>query len=98
MRTDTELIAAVAKLKGWEECYAHDSKTWFWCDSGDGVYSKTELPSTDACLRLLDQNWRIEKYDENHVIDLFSQVGNRIAGSSDKSLPRAILKAILEVR
>ena len=96
---DPELIARIAEKLGWEEVYdyEHDTKICCWAADKGKSYSKTELPSTDACLRLLDQNWRIEKHDENHVIDLFSQVGNRIAGSSDKDLPRAILLAILEV-
>jgi len=100
MRTDTELIAAVAKLKGWEECYAHDSKTWFWCDSGDGVYSKTELPTTDQCLALLDkgQNAKIEYYPHHSFVEIEDvEHDDPIAKADDKFLPRAILLALLEV-
>ena len=97
--SDTELIEKVAKLKGWEEGYAHDSKTWFWCDSGDGVYSKTELPSTDACLALLDMEKGFDFYW--HTVDKEFRIQY---GDSEKyattfaDVPRAILLALLEVK
>ena len=102
MRTDQGLIADIAEKFGWEG----RADTWsrhYWLASGGKRYSVDELPSIDACLALLDEDIEkiihINKY--RYEINLYrggpKPIGIGISAGSHKSLPRAILLAILEV-
>ena len=69
MPTDQELIARIAEKLGWEEVYdyEHDTKICCWAADKGKSYSKTELPSTDACLALLDKPWAMQQFSDGNV-------------------------------
>ena len=103
--TDRELIEKVAKLKGWELTHpqAKEGKDLWLTHEGVYLYLD-ELPTTDQCLTLLD-DFEIIKISIVHTSDdhpdaVFVATYGQDQGSaavSAESLPRAILKALLEV-
>lgn len=93
---DPELIAAIAKKFGWKSRWDGISQKWFakW----GTFYEMEKLPSTDACLALLDLNYDISKRGVGITVQLRLADGMLEAtGFDSKSLPRAILFAILEM-
>ena len=104
--SDTDLIARVAAKLGWKKDYASDL-TWGW-DAGNIRLSPTKLPSTDACLALLDkmldgftETYRsiITRYDSGVIEVEILRIKPRKSWLivHDSSRPRAILLALLEV-
>jgi len=103
MPTDTELIAAVAKLKGWTQKGAIPS----WYDpEGNCTYSLPSwLNSIDACLALLDKPWAMQQFSDGNVFFTIYE-GNKTWEVIEDMEPgmsqvqvrcRAILLALLEV-
>ena len=108
MPTDTELIAAVAEKLGWEEQTFPSIPGVAWTAPDGMVYAAGKLPSTDACLRLLDKT--LDEFDE-----AYRSIVTRYASGTveveikrtkprkswltfdDNNRPRAILLALLEV-
>ena len=99
MPNDTELIAAVAEKLEWNKHIFLEGLAY---QTTDGTpFPITELPSTDACLALLDENrFMIQVIHDCGIWDIIltNQRGEIEVRSHAQSLPHAILLALLEVK
>ena len=97
--SDTDLIARVAEKLGWRQEQCPGRKLWV---NPDGNYQalpmhiRRLLRSADACLALLDKR---KPFAMDWLSESKAWVVNYGVGKNykDKSLPRAILLALLEV-
>ena len=101
--SDTDLIARVAAKLGWRQEQCPGRKLWV---NPDGNYQalpmhiRRLLRSTDACLALVRKTgheYLIDLTDETHLVKISNSRGDFIGKAIDKSLPGAILLALLEV-
>ena len=102
--SDADLIARAAEKLGRTPCEPHIGMVW---KNKDGDYEDAEdlLLNTDACLALLDENkyfsfsWNEsdEERSEHRLWRVFYHSSENAKPIYDKSLPRAILLALLEV-
>ena len=94
--TDKALIAAIAKKLGWKKRIPDtrfpDMCVWFFEGT---AYESHKLPSTDECSALADKDEDLSLVW--HTGDKFWTVYYVNSLITDKSLPRAILLALLEV-
>ena len=100
MPTDQELIARIAEKFGCKKWRPSNDDYFVWRFPDGRFIESQELPSTDACLALLDEGWgyKINKSALIHV-RLFDSDGREVSDSvGETDLPRAILLAILEIR
>ncbi len=100
MPTDQKLITRIAEKFGWEKHHPIGGLLWIWRTlDRKKSYNPFELPSTDACLALLDEKERVI-FERAWIEDggyLLHMVTYKGIDRADKSLPRTILLAILEV-
>ncbi len=100
--SDTDLIAAIAKKFGWKKRIPDtrfpDMCVWFF--EGE-AYESHKLPSTDACLKLVEAQKlmaTLEVWPHQNIATLYkTEEGPFFTGKDSESLPRAILKVLLEV-
>ena len=107
-KSDTDLIARMAEKLGWRQEQCPGRKLWV---NPDGNYQalpmhiRRLLRSADACRALLDENkyfnfsWNEsgEERSEHRLWRVFYHSSENAKPIYDKSLPRAILLALLEV-
>ncbi|KKN70698.1 hypothetical protein LCGC14_0428530 [marine sediment metagenome] len=102
-KSDIDLIAAIAKKFGWKKRIPDtrfpDMCVWFFEGK---AYESHKLPSVDACLALLvgdkpeSMDWIEIQFMGEWRVNI--SCGTKASGYHiDKSLPRAILLALLEV-
>ncbi len=107
MRTDTELIAAVAEKFGCKEWRPSNDDYFVWRFPDGRFIESQELPSTDACLALLDKPWAMQQFSDGNVFfTIYDPEANKTWEVIEDMEPgmsqvqvrcRAILLALLEV-
>ena len=102
--SDTALITRIAAKFGWKKFIPSGAPhLWSWVLPGGVRYRHDLLPSTDACLGLLEAQKlmaTLEVWPHQHqkIATVYeTEEGPFHTGKDSKSLPRAILLALLEV-